>query len=170
MALSISNNSALNIGGLLVSRGVMTQDSIEQAKTINSTSGKSITNILIEVNSVSEDKIAEVIAENNGLPVIKLTQSDIDLDQVKLLPESFIKTNNVLPYASSKGYVSIAIVDPAAISLASNLKLLTKQQIDFTLTTFGNMSDAFGWAGFEEKKKKAAQQPVKKKKKQIKKK
>ena len=166
MALSISNNSALNIGGLLVSRGVISQDSLEKAKSSSSTSGKSITNILIEVNSVSEDKIAEVIAENNGLPVIKLTQSDVDLEQVKLLPESFIKANNVLPYAATKGYVSIAIVDPAAISLASNLKLLTKQQIDFTLTTFGNMAEAFSWAGLEEKKKKSTEQPVKKKKKQ----
>ena len=156
MALTISNNSVTSICGLLVAKGLLNQESLDQAKSSSSNSGKNIINILIENNSTNEEQIAKVIADNNGLPFVPLKQNDIDLAQTKLLPETFIKSNHVLPYALNKGYVSIAIVDPAAISLASNLKLLTKLQVDFTVTTFTNLSEAFEWSGFATKPTKSA--------------
>ena len=151
MALTISNNSANSICGLLVTKGLIAQDIVDQAKKSSANSGKNIINILLDNKSVTEDQIANVIAENNGLPFVLLNEKDINKEHTTLLPESFIKSNHVLPYAVNQGYVSIAIVDPAAISLASNLKLLTKLQVDFTVTTFSNLSEAFTWAGFATK-------------------
>ena len=169
MALTISNNSVTSICGLLVAKGLLKQESLDQAKSSSANSGKNIIGILIENNSTNEEQIAKVIADNNGLPFVSLKQNDIDVAQTKLLPESFIKTNHVLPYALNKGYVSIAIVDPAAISLAANLKLLTKLQVDFTVTTFTNLSEAFAWSGFATKPTKPAGNKDSKKKKKTKK-
>ena len=169
MALTISNNSVTSICGLLVAKGLLNQESLNQAKSSSSNSGKNIINILIENNSTNEEQIAKVIADNNGLPFVPLKQNDIDVAQTKLLPETFIKSNHVLPYALNKGYVSIAIVDPAAISLAANLKLLTKLQVDFTVTTFTNLSEAFEWSGFATKPTKPAGNKDSKKKKKTKK-
>ena len=169
MALTISNNSVTSICGLLIAKGLLKQESLDQAKNSSSNSGKNIISILIENNSTNEEQIAKVIADNNGLPFVPLKQNDIDIAQTKLLPESFIKTNHVLPYALNKGYVSIAIVDPAAISLASNLKLLTKLQVDFTVTTFANLSEAFEWSGFVAKPTKSADKKDSKKKKKTRK-
>ena len=169
MALTISNNSVTSICGLLVAKGLLKQESLDQAKSSSSNSGKNIISILIENNSTDEEQIAKVIADNNGLPFVPLKQNDIDLAQTKLLPESFIKTNHVLPYALNKGYVSIAIVDPAAISLAANLKLLTKLQVDFTVTTFTNLSEAFEWSGFATKPTKLSENKDSKKKKKTRK-
>ena len=169
MALTISNNSVTSICGLLVAKGLLKQESLDQAKSSSANSGKNIIGILIENNSTNEEQIAKVIADNNGLPFVSLKQNDIDVAQTKLLPESFIKTNHVLPYALNKGYVSIAIVDPAAISLAANLKLLTKLQVDFTVTTFTNLSEAFEWSGFATKPTKPAGNKDSKKKKKTKK-
>ncbi len=169
MALTISNNSVTSICGLLVAKGLLKQESLDQAKSSSANSGKNIIGILIENNSTNEEQIAKVIADNNGLPFVSLKQNDIDVAQTKLLPESFIKTNHVLPYALNKGYVSIAIVDPAAISLAANLKLLTKLQVDFTVTTFTNLSEAFEWSGFVTKPTKPVGNKDSKKKKKTKK-
>ena len=169
MALTISNNSVTSICGLLVAKGLLKQESLDQAKSSSANTGKNIISILIENNSTNEEQIAKVIADNNGLPLVSLKQNDIDVAQTKLLPESFIKTNHVLPYALNKGYVSIAIVDPAAISLAANLKLLTKLQVDFTVTTFTNLSEAFEWSGFATKPTKPAGNKDSKKKKKTKK-
>ena len=169
MALTISNNSVTSICGLLVAKGLLKQESLDHAKSSSSNSGKNIISILIENNSTNEEQIAKVIADNNGLPFVSLKQNDIDVAQTKLLPESFIKTNHVLPYALNKGYVSIAIVDPAAISLAANLKLLTKLQVDFTVTTFTNLSEAFEWSGFATKPTKPVGNKDSKKKKKTKK-
>ena len=151
MPLTISNNSVASICGLLITKGLLKQELFDKAKSSSSNSGKNIISILIENNSTNEEQIAKVIADNNGLPYVLLKENDIDVEQTTLLPESFIKTNHVLPYALNKGYVSIAIVDPAAISLAANLKLLTKLQVDFTVTTFTNLSEAFIWSGFVKK-------------------
>ncbi|PPR50906.1 MAG: putative type II secretion system protein HxcR [Alphaproteobacteria bacterium MarineAlpha5_Bin5] len=154
MSLTISNNSATSICDLLITKNIINQETFEQAKKSSANSGKNIMNILFDNNSVNEEQIAQVIADNYGLPLVNLTEDTIDQEQIKLLPENFIKTNRVLPYAVNKGFASIAIIDPAAISLAANLKLLTKLQVDFTVTTFSNLSQAFAWSGF------AAKQPA----------
>ncbi len=152
---------------MLISKNIINQENFDQAKKSSANSGKNIMNILFDNNSVTEEQIAQVIADNYGLPLVNLTQDTIDLEQTKLLPENFIKTNKVLPYAVNKGFASIAIMDPAAISLAANLKLLTKLQVDFTVTTFSNLSQAFEWSGFAAKKQETSQidKEAKKKKK-----
>ena len=66
---------------------------IKQKKS-SANSGKNIMNILFENNSANEEQIAKAIADNYGLPFVTLTQNDIDLEQTKLLPETFIKTNH----------------------------------------------------------------------------
>ena len=167
MSLTISNSSATSICDLLISKNIINQENFDQAKKSSANSGKNIMNILFENNSVTEEQIAQVIADNYGLPLVNLTQDTIDLEQTKLLPENFIKTNRVLPYAVNKGFASIAIIDPAAISLAANLKLLTKLQVDFTVTTFSNLSQAFEWSGFVAKQQASPQidKEAKKKKK-----
>ena len=167
MSLTISNNSANSICDLLISKNIINKENFDQAKKSSANSGKNIMNILFDNNSVTEEQIAQVIADNYGLPLVNLTQDTIDLEQTKLLPENFIKTNKVLPYAVNKGFASIAIIDPAAISLAANLKLLTKLQVDFTVTTFSNLSQAFEWSGFAAKKQETSQidKEAKKKKK-----
>ena len=165
MSLTIPNNSAASICDLLISKSIITQDAFDQAKKSSANSGKNIMNILFENNSANEEQIAKAIADNYGLPFVTLTQNDIDLEQTKLLPETFIKTNRVLPYSVNKGFASIAIIDPAAISLAANLKLLTKLQVDFTVTTFSNLSEAFGWAGFAAKPTPTSQENKEEKKK-----
>ena len=157
MSLTISNSSATSICDLLISKNIINQENFDQAKKSSANSGKNIMNILFDNNSVTEEQIAQVIADNYGLPLVNLTQDTIDLEQTKLLPENFIKTNRVLPYAVNKGFASIAIIDPAAISLAANLKLLTKLQVDFTVTTFSNLSQAFEWSGFAAKKQATSQ-------------
>jgi len=167
MSLTISNSSATSICDLLISKNIINQENFDQAKKSSANSGKNIMNILFDNNSVTEEQIAQVIADNYGLPLVNLTQDTIDLEQTKLLPENFIKTNRVLPYAVNKGFASIAIIDPAAISLAANLKLLTKLQVDFTVTTFSNLSQAFEWSGFAAKQQASSQtdKEAKKKKK-----
>ena len=98
--MTISNNSATSICDLLISKNIISQENFDQAKKSSANSGKNIMNILFDNNSVTEEQIAQVIADNYGLPLVNLTQDTIDLEQTKLLPENFIKTNRVLPYLS----------------------------------------------------------------------
>ena len=83
MSLTVSNNSASSICDLLIAKSIITKDAFEQAKKSSSNSGKNIMNILFENNSVNEEQIAKVIADNYGLPYVPLTKNDIDLEQTK---------------------------------------------------------------------------------------
>ena len=85
MALTISNNSVTSICGLLIAKGLLKQESLDQAKNSSSNSGKNIISILIENNSTNEEQIAKVIADNNGLPFVPLKQNDIDIKLKKIL-------------------------------------------------------------------------------------
>ena len=48
MALTISNNSANSISGLLVTKGLISQDIVDQAKKSSANSGKNLINILLD--------------------------------------------------------------------------------------------------------------------------
>ena len=72
-------------------------------------------NILFENNSVTEEQIAKVVADNYGLPFVSLAQSDIDLEQTKLLAVTF--KNNQKYIIGSNG----KLIDYKIINYKKNL-------------------------------------------------
>ena len=74
----ISTESAKSVSSLLLSKGVITDDQIKSVNKISSETGMNVIQLILENNYASQDKIAESIAKASSLPIVNLSEADVD--------------------------------------------------------------------------------------------
>src|SRR5688572_17732403 len=81
---SAANNA---LGNLLVDRGLVTQEKLDAAAERQGDSGKSITEVLVEMGAVAERDVVAAVGEQLGVPFVDLRRESPDAEVVTLLPE-----------------------------------------------------------------------------------
>jgi hypothetical protein len=145
----ISTDSAKSISSLLLSKGVITDDQIKSVNKISAETGMNVIQLILENNYASEDIIAESIAKASSLPIVNLSESMVDKEALKLLPNDFCRSNRLLPYKIENEVLHIAISDHTRLSLAGNLKLIAKRPIEFSLSNLSNLFETMVAAGID---------------------
>jgi type IV pilus assembly protein PilB len=145
----ISTDSAKSISSLLLTKGVITDDQIKSVNKISAETGMNVIQLILENNYASEDTIAESIAKASSLPIVNLSESMVDKEALKLLPNDFCRSNRLLPYKIENEVLHIAISDHTRLSLAGNLKLIAKRPIEFSLSNLSNLFETMVAAGID---------------------
>ena len=145
----ISTDSAKSVSSLLLSKGVITDDQIKSVNKISSETGMNVIQLILENNYASQDIIADSIAKASSLPIVNLSESDVDKEALKLLPSDFCRSNRLLPYKIENEVLHIAISDHTRLSLAGNLKLIAKRPIEFSLAGLSNLFETMVAVGID---------------------
>ncbi len=145
----ISTDSAKSVSSLLLSKGVITDDQIKSVNKISSETGMNVIQLILENNYASQDTIADSIAKASSLPIVNLSEADVDKEALKLLPSDFCRSNRLLPYKIENEVLHIAISDHTRLSLAGNLKLIAKRPIEFSLANFSNLFETMVAVGID---------------------
>ncbi|NMB75985.1 MAG: Flp pilus assembly complex ATPase component TadA [Myxococcales bacterium] len=85
-----------------------------------------------EKNAVlTEDRIAKVLAEESGLPYLKIDPLKLDMKLIaSVLSRPFARRHNVLVIGLSGNRLTVAISDPLDAELLENLRRITGYEID----------------------------------------
>jgi len=98
----------MNLGKLLVERGLVTQQQVDQLKF----SGTSLLTQLVEQGVVREDRALQAIGEEMGLDYIDLADSEIDYDLLDSFPQRLIYRQFLFPVRRENGSLVVATSDP----------------------------------------------------------
>ncbi len=112
------------IGQLLQQKGIISQSQIDQAldHQKSDTDRKLLGEVLIELGFVTEDQVAEVLAEAYGMPYVKLSPGVTDPSTVEVLPREFIEKHLVLPMFQVNGKLTVAVHEPANVFLIEEVE------------------------------------------------
>ncbi|HWB20722.1 MAG TPA: ATPase, T2SS/T4P/T4SS family [Phycisphaerales bacterium] len=115
------------LGEILVSRGIITTDQLDQAITLQRTTKprKPLGKLLIELNYAKSHEITEALAESLSIPFATLTPEMVRQDAVAVLDTAFQHRHNFLPLSSSEGWLTIAIENFTDIVLIEEIQRLT---------------------------------------------
>jgi len=107
----------MRIGELLLERGAISRDQLEQALVAQQQSRQRLGTTLVEMGAISEVLLAQVLAQSLGLPTVDLNQLPVDWSAVHLLRTSFCERHDLFPFAiDGKGtahkQVLVAMSDP----------------------------------------------------------
>ena len=116
-ATRVGTMSRKRIGELLLDRGAITREQLEQALTAQKESRQRLGTTLVQMGAISEILLAEVLAQSLGLPTVDLSQLPVDWSAVHLLRTSFCERHELFPFAiDGKGtpnkQVMVAMSDP----------------------------------------------------------
>jgi len=128
----------LRLGELLVKRGLVSLEQIEEALKIQATTGKRLGDILVERGYITREALEGVLeeykasAEANGA-VSKADEVDHTL--AKLFPEKLARMFKVVPLKMENGTLLVASPDVLDISTLDYIRFATGHNVKVILTT-----------------------------------
>ena len=133
-----AHRSATAPGGpvaILLARGVISADQLEAARERQRGSLRlGILDALVETEAIERPAAMEALAESFGVPFVRITSNDVDMDVFTKLPVEYLKKKLVLPIGrNEENHFVVGVTDPADIFLIDDLKRHLGSQIRLVL-------------------------------------
>jgi type IV pilus assembly protein PilB len=109
------------LGALLVERGDLSGQQLRDALGAQTSGGKRLGEILVELGVISERVLSSALAEQVGLEAIDLSRARPDIAIVGLMPEEEARALGALPLRKVGERIEVAIADPLDRELQSKL-------------------------------------------------
>ena len=124
-------------GQKLVERGVITQLQLDEALHKQSTTmgSKKLGEILVRMGAISKSHISEALADQLGIPIVKLSEREIPERIRGLIDTRIAKLYRVIPIEEQGARLIIATSDPTNINNLDNLSRLLEREVEPVLAS-----------------------------------
>lgn len=119
----------MRVGDLLLQKGLITKEQLEQALEEQKKTHEKIGQILIQHGIISPATLSEILSSQSNIPSINIEEFSIDPNVVSLLPEQFIRDNFIIPLRKTDDTLEVACVPPINPEVLENAKLITGLKI-----------------------------------------
>ena len=145
----------LQIGQVLLQRGIVTEEQIESALSRQRQSGHNrlLGELLVEMEFCTENQIASALAQAYDLPYAQISPKICDPAIVEILSRDFLEEHSVLPLFKVYDTLTVAVSEPSNVFLIDEIERLsscrvqvvcaTKKDIDATLQTYMPATNVF---------------------------
>lgn len=136
----------LRLGELLIKEGLITQNQLDKAVSLQRQEGGRIGEALLRLGFIKEEQLVYTLGKQLGIPYFSLgtgmlkPASDQELEQ--LISQDFAIKNSVLPLSRTLRSLTIAMADPLDLILVDNLKKLTGCEINKVIATKSDINRA----------------------------
>ena len=139
-------NRYVLFGQRLVERKIITQQQLDEAlhKQKTSMSNRKIGEILVRMGVMSKSHITDALADQLGIPVIRLSDRDIPERIRNLIDGNIATLYRVIPVEERGNTLIIATEDPTNINNLDNLHRLLERPIEPVLTSPEEIKNALG--------------------------
>ncbi len=127
----------VRIGDVLLAKGIITRDQLEQALAAQKSASKSklLGEILVELKLASEQQVLEALAEAQGIPFVRVHSKVADPKVLELLPREFLDKYAVMPLFQVMGKLTVAVPEPANVFLIEEIQRHAKCPIQLVAAT-----------------------------------
>ena len=127
---------------VLLREKFITEEDLEKVKEYQKKNGASFANAVVKLGLVTEKQVVIGLAEQLGIPHVKLSNYQLDPEVMDLLPEKVIRENKVVPLSRSGNTLTVAMANPLDVLLIDNLKALTGCKIQTVVSTLSEIEQA----------------------------
>jgi type IV pilus assembly protein PilB len=125
------------LGQLLLGRRMVLPEQLDRAleEQRRGNHQKLLGEILVELQSCSEDQVVEVLAESYGVPYARITPRIVDSKAVSVLPRAFLEKHEVLPLFLVDNVLTVAVPEPANVFLPEEIERMTGHRVQIVAAT-----------------------------------
>ena len=128
--IKISRESEINLINILIDQDIISGKDLANIKKISTEGEKSQLDAVFELSLTDEDKILDLLVNEQSLTVVDLNSQEITDDIRTILPSNYINMNFIAPFKIEGNTLHIAIPDSSKLSLMRNLRTITKKEIE----------------------------------------
>lgn len=128
----------IRLGDTLIQKGLLTQEQLEKALGKQKESGGKLGETLVNLRFVTEADIIDVLCEQLEIEFVDLRKLKIEESVVQVLPESFMKKNNLIPIGfdeTNPNILKVAMSDPMDIIAMDDIAIMTNLQVEAYLSS-----------------------------------
>lgn len=118
-----TETKVVRVGDVLVERGLITPQQVDEAVAVQQESGKRqlLGEILIELGFVSQEQLTAALADASDIPFARLTSRLVDRNVFSVLPVEFIEQSQVVPLFQVDGTLTVAVSDLSNLFLVDEV-------------------------------------------------
>lgn len=133
---------SLRIGELLVQKGIITPEQLQEALKLQQQSGERLGRILIEKGWLTEDQLADVLSEKFNIPRVRVDSYTLDPSIVNTIPVDLARRYKVIPLFRVEDTLTVAMADPLDIFAIDALRQATGLRIQEVIATESDIEKA----------------------------
>lgn len=109
----MADTTVSEICELFTTAGLLDSDQAQKVMEECDKSGKDAPQCILEMNLVPKDEILNTLSRKYDVPVIDLSETEIDPEVAKLLPKELVKEKIIVPFNKEDEYILLAMANPA---------------------------------------------------------
>ncbi|MGD1915552.1 MAG: GspE/PulE family protein [Phycisphaerales bacterium] len=123
----------MGIGTVLLDRGVISREQLEEALAQQRETGERLDRVLVRSGLVSAEQVLQTIGDQFHLDVVDLDAVSVEPKVLEILPASLVNKQRCVPIRRENETLTVATSDPFELSVLDELRLLTGYSIEFVL-------------------------------------
>jgi type IV pilus assembly protein PilB len=133
----ITVENKMQLGQLLLSRGIVTAEQIETALTEQKEKGhcKLLGELLVEMGYCSENQIASALAQGYDVPYAQISPKLCDPKVLEILPRDFLEEHIVLPLFKVYDVLTVAVSEPTNVFLIDEIERISGCKVQIVCST-----------------------------------
>ncbi|BBI98642.1 MSHA biogenesis protein MshE [Ferrigenium kumadai] len=132
----------VRLGDLLVQQKLISLDQLKFALEQQKRSGRKLGRVLVDNAFVTEEQISEALAKQLNIPYINLKYYNLNLEQVRLLPENQARRFRAVVLEERNGMLLIGMADPTDLFAFDEISRIVKRDIDVAVVTEGQLLES----------------------------
>ena len=133
MAVTTAKVQVTGLARKLVMDGLLTEEAAAKAWEEASAAKTPFVSHVVGNRLVSATAVAQVAADEFGVPVLDINSIEIDADVTKLVAEKLVRENHALPIYKRGNRLFIAVSDPTNLQALDEIKFATRAQTEAIL-------------------------------------
>ncbi len=132
----------VRIGELLLKEKRISAEQLQQALSHQKANGGKLGYNLVKMGFVKDEEITALLSKRSGVPSINLTQFDIDLGVIKLIPSETANKYQIVPLSRAGATLTIAMTDPTNVFAMDDIKFMTGYNVEPVVASETAVTDA----------------------------
>ena len=120
---------------MLLERGVITHQQLEQALAYQQEHGGLMGQVLIQLTFTTEEEVALALTAQYGFPYLPLDNYELDSSLTEVIPEEMARRYCLIPIDRIGNALTLAMADPSNVKAIEEIELATKCVIQTFVST-----------------------------------
>ncbi|MDO8489100.1 MAG: GspE/PulE family protein, partial [Candidatus Omnitrophota bacterium] len=130
------------IGQLLISKGIITSEQLEEGLCEQEKTCHFICTILVRLGFTTQEKVLTALSEQLNIPYLNLKDRDIDPLVIKKVPAKFASYYKIIPVEIDNNVLVIAMIDPLDVRTLDDIRLLLGMEVRGVLSSETEIQEA----------------------------
>ena len=128
------------LGELLIDCKLLTAAQLEEALALQREKGGLLGQILVSLNYIQEEEIAQALTAQYGFPYLPLGSYEIDPEVAKIIPEHVAKQYGLIAVDRVGSILTVAMSNPLNTQAIEDVEMITHYKVQVFVTTSSDVA------------------------------